>query len=685
MKEKLHKKITWRLGSVYFSVLLTMTGLILRLGYVQVVEGQKFRTFTNNVQFTKIPVLPPRGFIYSSDGTILAEDKPIFSIYLTRLPHESKNYQKLSQKLAPILKISQKKLLDTMKQNPSFPQVRLLADANRAQISYVYEHHSGLPGVYVQSESERDYPYGDLAGHVLGYVGPITAQTENYYVNQEHDLPTSIVGETGIEASYESYLQGKPGYEVDQINSLGYPTKQLGLEPAPVSGDNVQLTLNSALQARAQQIVANYVQNSVMKSTIINASAVLLNVKTGGVLAMVSYPYYNPNWFISGSGWVKHQTYLQKSEALLNNVIQSPGYPGSTVKPANGIAGLESGAITPQFQIFDRGFLKIGNRIFHNWYLPGFGWVNVQHAIELSDDTFFYHLGLILGDWHHNQYPPGMSYNQWVKTDFVRGIDTLFGWEYKFGLGALTGIDLPGEVPGEFYIEDTQKNYQEVPYNLQQSLASLKSKGYYNNYGAVPDLAFAAIGQSQMFTPIELAQYVATIANNGVKLQPHLLKAIYPSTDPPTDKQAKPIKTFQPVVQARLAIKPLYLHTVQKGMYEMANNPQGLLYQGGFANSPYHAAGKTGTAQIYINGQKADNSVTIAYAPFKHPQVAIAVMVPGGGASTTTASHIAHRILNAYFEMHHEYFPKSQWLPDTMPANWKSSLAYKQPEEGILP
>ena len=681
---KVKKRIRFRSRVIYSLVFLALTTVLVRLAYVQIALGPKLLASAQSTQLSTVPVLPTRGDIYSSDGKLIADSLPVFSIYMIRLPKENLHYVQIAKMLAPVLKVPLKTLIQHMQQNAQAPQVRLFQNATYQQISFIYEHRSQLPGIYIQLEPQRNYPMGDFAGHILGYVGPITAQNEKYYVNK-HYLLTQTVGESGIEAEYEKYLQGKPGSEALKVNLFGVPTRRVGLDPAPTTGDSVQLTLNAALQAKAQEIVSSFVQHSPLKSEIANASAVMLNVKTGGVLSMVSYPYLDPNWFVNGT-LGQHSQYLSTSDALLNNAIQSPGYPGSTVKPANGIAGLESGAITPSTQIFDHGFLQIGNRIFHNWYLPGFGWVNVTRAIELSDDTFFYHLGLILGDWHKNQYPNGMSYSQWVKTDFVKGIDTLFGWEYRFGLGRLTGIDLPGEVPGQFFIEDTQKNYQEVPYNLQKAMNSMKTRGYYVNHGAVPDLAFAAIGQSQMFTPIEMAQYVATIANNGVRLQPHLLKAIFPPNVLPNSSHAKPVKVFKPVVQARLNINPTFLQDVQKGMYEMANNPQGLLYQGGFAGTPYRAAGKTGTAQIYIHGQPVYNSVTIAYAPYRHPQVAVAVMVPGGGSSTQTASHLAHQLFNAYFQLKHEYFPKSQWLnSQSVLKQWKSSFAYQQPQLGILP
>jgi penicillin-binding protein 2 len=662
-----------------------LVSLLLRLGYVQVVQGAVYRSEATNVEVSSYPVLPPRGYIYSSNGTILAQNHPIYDAYLARVPHVSHDYAEIAKKLAPWVHMTPTALLAAMKTSPLSPQVRIAQGLSDAAISYIYEHHNELPGVEVQVDPVRNYPEGDLAGHILGYVGPITSETENYYVGKLHYLDNQIVGETGIEAEYNSYLEGHVGEEQYLIRSNG-TVKSIGMQPPPQSGDNLQLTINSAYQAQAQRIVADFIQrDDVMRYEIHSAAAVVLNVKNGAVEALVSYPYYNPEWFINGS-IAKHENYLNKSQALIDNVIQSREYPGSAVKPANALAGLESGTITPQTVVDDRGYLKIGDRIFHNWYRPGFGDVTVVTALEHSDDTFFYQLGMWLGGWVNQHYPHHESYTQWVRTRFVKAIDTIFGWEYKFGLGQLTGIDLPGEVRGRFYEEDTRKNYEEVRYPLLKAEASMKKKGYFNNWGALPDLAFADIGQSQEFTPIEMGQFVMTIADKGVKYRPYVLKAIYPADEVPGSPGSKPIFVEKPKVQARISLNPTDLKAVYKGMYLMANAPGGLLYQGGFAGTPYHAAGKTGTAQIVLDGKRVDDSVTIAFAPFHHPQVAIAVMVPGGGASTTTASHIAKRLFNAYFEMHHEYFPKSDWLPDTFqPHVWKHTFAYWQPADGYLP
>lgn len=683
MKEEKKRATRARRANVIYGLtFLAFSSLILRLGFVQVANGANFRSDANNMMLSKIPILPARGRIYDSHGDLLAYDKPAYDIVLTQFVNTRKStYQEMAQKLAPILKTTAKSLFQVMDSNQGASQITLYQNATKTQIAYVEENHQWFPNIRIVQQPHRVYPYGDLAGQVLGYVGPITSASKSYYVNKLHYLRTQIVGETGLEAQYEYLLQGKVGQQVVAVNAAGDPVKYLGDSPPPVSGKVLQLTLDGNLQALAQQDVMNVINSSPYKPTITDAAAVVLNVKTGGVLAMVSYPYLDPNWY-TGSGYLRHQTYLANSGAQLNYAIQSPQMPGSTVKAANTVAGLKYGAITPSYTVYDTNWIMIGQTLRHGDFAAGL--VGLLKAIAISDDIFFYHLGLNLGHWIGSTAttgggpPAGMSYRTWQTTDFIKGITELFQTEWDFGLGPLTGIDLPGEQPGQFFISDFSKNGIKVPFHLHQAEQSLKKTGAYNNYGSPIDLAFGAIGQSQQFTPIELAQYVATVADNGKRIEPHLLSKVYPpNTRLPSN--VKPLQVVQPKVLNTVQANPQYFKLAQQGMYEVCNNPQGLAYAV-FQNAPYKAAGKTGTAQITLNGQNVLNSVFISYAPFNNPQVAVAVMVPGGGYGSETAAPIVRQLLDTYFKEHHEFYPQKQWLNTAVPSGWTQMPAYTVPE-----
>jgi len=680
-----HEKRTYglRTSLVYGLVFVSFTSLIVRLGYLQIGQGNKFRADALTTSLSQIPVLPARGWIYDSQGNLLAYDQPFYSVFLTRL--QNQNYSLMAGKLAPLFHMSADKIVQLMQAQGQYATIRLFKDITPLQLAFIEENHTDFPGLNVVLDAQRMYPEGDLAGQVLGYVGPITPQNQNQYLhgpNKANYLNSSSVGETGLEYQYENLLQGKIGNQVVENNITGTPVKKLGYVPAPTSGYSLQLTLDGHLQAQAQQQMMNFVQSSSYASQVTQGAAVILDVHTGGVLAMVSYPYLDPNWYTNGS-WDKHATYLQTSGAQLNNAIQGPLTPGSTVKPANALTGLKYGAIDANTTIFDNNFIMIGATQRHGDAAEGL--IGLVKSIAVSDDIFFYHLGLNIGHWIGSTAttgggpPSGMSYQHWLNTDFAKGIARLFRGEWDFGLGRLTGIDLPAEQAGQFYIE---KNYTaEVQFDLLKAEQSLQKTGKYENYATPLDLAFAAIGQSQQFTPIELAQYVATLANGGKRLQPHLLSEVLP---PGMERQlpnsAQPLQVIKPVVQQDLKLNQASLQLVQQGMWQVCNLPYGTAYAS-FVNAPYQAAGKTGTAQISMNGKSEYNSVFIGYAPYNNPQIAIAVMVPGAGFGAETAVPIARQLMDDYFKEHHEFFPKNQWEDTTIPSTWKQSPAYLVPEQ----
>ncbi|QSO55341.1 peptidoglycan glycosyltransferase [Alicyclobacillus curvatus] len=683
---------------MYGLIFLSFSSLILRMAYLQIVKGTTFRAEASTTITNKIPVLPPRGRIFDSNGTLLAYDQPVYSLALVQGNSTSQmQLQSIAATLAPVFKTTPTSILSTIESQKQYAMIKLFKNITEQQVSFVIEHQNELPGVTVELDSQREYPYGTLAGHILGYVGPITTGTANYYVNQLHYLPDEQVGETGIESEYNNLLQGKVGEQLLTLNSSGLSSSTKGngtgsplnqaasgiqsaiMNPAPVAGNNLQLTVDGHLQAITQEDITKFINSSPYKSTINDAAAVMLNVHTGAVLSLVSYPYYNPNWYTVPGELMKHSTYLATSGAQENNAIQNPNYPGSTVKPANMLTALKYNAITPQTAYYVPYQIQIAGAIKHDDVPHGF--VDDAKAITVSSDVFFYNIGLWLAKWigaspsSGGAPQGGVSLQQWRNVDFARGITELFNGEWVFGLGQLTGIDLPGEQTGNFYIMDSHKQYAAVPFPLQQATKSIQKSGSYVNHSTPVSIALSAIGQEQQFTPIELAQYVATIANGGKRIQPHLLQAVYPPglTDKISSHQ-QPVKRVTPNVQANLKLNPTDLQIVQQGMYGVCNNPLGTAYTD-FIGTPYKAAGKTGTADIYINGVHMANSVFIAYAPFNNPQVAVAIMIPGGGYGAQSAAAIARNMLDTYFKEHHEFFPKSQWESTTIPSTWLKSTA----------
>jgi penicillin-binding protein 2 len=670
------RRVHWMYGMMFVS----LASLILRLAYVQIGQGAEFRKEAENTMLARLPVAPARGWIYDANGQLLAYDRPAFDIVLTRLHSKQQDYARMAELLAPVFHMKAADLEYLMAKKQSYlTQVTLLEDATSEQISFVEEHASELPGLNVVPTPERVYPYGDLACHILGYIGSIDSQMQKEDKYKGYNIQVQKVGLSGVEEQYEQLLQGKLGEQVVEVNSLGVPIRELGYDPAPQSGESLRLTIDGHLQAMVQQIIVDELQAVRQKYgyTPHDAEVVVLDVKTGGVLAMASYPYYDPNWFVPGLS-SQAARYLSNTMALFNNAISSTMQPGSTVKPANLIAGLMSGIISPGTAIADAGYVQVGNTILHDWQPGGHGLVTPVKAIQVSCDTFFYDLGLWLGHWYGG-VPAGKTLSKWSVSDRVKGLNTLFYWESLFGLGQLTGIDLPGEVAGFFFDDNIGHHYP-----LQTAMEKIAQTGVFDDRLSRLDdykvtvLPLAGIGQQQYFTPIELADYALTIANEGKRLQPHVLDAVLGP-----DGSVK--ERVTPVVAGTVQVKPEYWQIVKQGMYDVCNAPGGTAY-GSFYNAPYKAAGKTGTAQYVVGRNQIQNiSMFIGYAPADHPQVAIAVRVPGGGESGETAVPIARQVLDEYFKEHHEFFPPNEWTSSAIPSNWKSMSAYTMVENVVPP
>lgn len=615
--EKQTKNTRGRMSFVYGVSFLAFSTLLLRLGYLQVNRGVALRSQASNQQVSYVPVLPARGWIYDSNHQLLADDTPSMSIVLTRLHSKYQDFGQLATLLSPILNIPVATLIDKMNNfNTWENQIYLAQNVSDTVVTYVSEHKSELPGVDLVTSSQRNYPNGQLASQALGYVGAISAEDVKSPLIQKNYILTQIIGKDGLEKEYEPYLQGKVGEYAVVINNRGIPLQNLGLSPAPQQGDTLNLSLDGHLQEAAQQAIDSMITNLNTKQglDVKHASVVAIDVKTGGVLAMLSYPNYDPNWFVDPKLLSQHA----KNLSTFNGATQGMYTPGSTVKPANIMLGLLKGAITPQTIVDDTGGLQIGNYFMRGDEAGGAGLVDPVRTIEVSDDIFMYQLSLWLAHWP----PTNISVATWIRTLRTQAINDFHNFEKEWGLGVQTGIDLPTESVGLF--ADNKTLY---------------------------DLPATAIGQDQAFTPLQLANYAATIANNGVRLEPHLMQSIVTPT-------GQVVKTFTPKVMAKITAPQQYWDIIHKGMYLVVNGPQGTA-SGSFTDAPYKAAGKTGTAQ-QGNGQN-DISVFIAYAPYNDPQIALSVVIPGAGYGATGAVPVARQILDAYFKEHHEFFPASQW------------------------
>ena len=487
--------------------------------------------------------------------------------------------------------------------------VELATNISNASLATLNEMSASFPGINTTSTPTIYYPYGELASHILGYVGPIGE--EELKANKDEYDQNDIIGKTGIEQVLEKYLRGTDGIKQIDMSVDGIITDEYVAEEA-IAGNNVMLTIDAELQKITEEALAHNIE--MMQTgelsgaeTANEGAAVVINVKTGEILAMASYPNYNPSLFVDGISTENWNNYLNDSRhPLINKAISSISPPGSTFKMVTAIAGLESGAIDLNTKINDTG-----KYTYYRDYQPvcwkrgGHGWLNVTQAIEASCNYFFY------------------------ETGRRTGIDRLAQVASAFGLGQKSGIELPGEEAGVLANEDTMSPWV-AGYTIQ-----------------------AAIGQlNNAFTPLQMAKYTAMIANGGKNLDITIIKSITKSDG--TEVSRNEISSY---VNEKLgisgnsgsdiSISEENLKAVKEGMKGVTSDGSGTAYRY-FRDFNIEVGGKTGSATTDTNGNA--NAWFVGFAPYDDPEIAVAVFVKDGQHGSYTAP-TAREIFAQYLGM----------------------------------
>jgi penicillin-binding protein 2 len=596
MPEKwLEQRVNAFLGALF----LVLAALGYTLWRMQVTEAPQFQQLAQTDYLRQLPIPAPRGTIVTSDGVALATNQPAWTLYYlnTGRPLPAAEIRRL----ATILHVSSRALSTrieaTLASEPPYYPVRLVDALTLPQMSAVLENQASLPDIRIQPVAQRWYPHGSLGAQWLGYASLMTPQ-EYRVLSKEGYSPNAIVGQTGLEYEYNQYLSGHSGGEYAVVNNQGQLVKLYGQE-VPTPGDTLHLTVNYDLQQTAQNAL-QYVMHAMETTTNPSAhsagaqagAVVVLNVRNGDVLAMASLPAYNPNTLHQDWTAIANNPNLP----LENRVIQGLYSPGSIFKPIMAVAALATHVVTPATQIFDPGYFP-KDPAFHNWYAPGFGTIDIEQAIELSDDTFFYYLGY------------------WM------GINRMAAWMNKFLLGKPTGIDLPGEVAG----------IVPTPARLQQDGDGPWTWGWNLN---------TAIGQGiDQFTLIALARAEAAIANGGTLYWPHLVDKI-------TSPSGRVVKVIKPRVQGRIALPASVWNTVHRGMEMSAQDPEGTGNEA-LKGFPLPLASKTGTAQ---RAGQTNNAFFVTYGPMPHPDIVIVVYVREGNWGADSG-FVARAIYDQYFHV----------------------------------
>jgi penicillin-binding protein 2 len=568
--------------------------LIIRLAWLQIVQGPQYKKIAEQNRIRQIVTQAPRGTIYDRNGAILVGNRPSFAISI--IPAEYTNRETATPILAELTGITVAEIDTMLAEGTDFPltPVRIKRDADAALVTKIEERRRSLPGVIIEAIPVRYYVYNNLAAHIFGYVGKISS--EEYALWKEKGYrPNDLIGKDGLELEWEEVLRGVDGGVQVEVNAQGEELQRLGMMPA-VQGDGLVLTLDASLQKAVEATLQYYIENSRKNGQPTKGgSAVVLDAKTGGILAMASLPDYDPNLFaagISAKDWKK--LIEDPNYPLTNRTIQSLYPPASVFKIVTAAAALDMGYTTAEEIFDDKGVYVLDGWSFYGWNTKGLGRLNIADALAWSSDPAFYELGYRLG------------------------IENLASYALTFGLGQKTGIRLRGEAAGIVPTKNWKlENFEERWYSGETLIAAI-GQGYY------------------LVTPLQQALILMAVANGGVIYRPMLVdKVITPEGVIKND--------LQPEVLRTVYLKPQDWDTIRQGLIGVTTNGTGTAVFSGF---PYQVVGKSGSAET---GRDATHSWFSAYAPADNPAVVVSVLVDEGGEGSAAAGPAVRRILEAYF------------------------------------
>jgi len=585
-----------RLTALRYVIALVFFALSVSFWLLQVVHHAKFEELAENNHQRTLALRAPRGLVFDRDLRVLVENRHSYSISILR--EHTKDLNRTVRLLASVLGLEERgirEIVDRHHREPSYRPITVLQDASLAQVAAVTARRLDfeLPDVVVQRVPTRRYPE-TLAAHLFGYVGEVS---DKDVVEGDSLKSGDIVGQSGIEKVYNALLMGEDGARRVIVNSVGREIRTLEEEP-PAEGKRLQLTIDFDLQKAVQD---------GFTASGFNGAAVVLDPNTGEVLAFESVPGYDPNAFAAGidrATW--NSLTSDELRPLQDRATQGRYSPGSTFKMAVALAALEEGLITPDFRVSCAGHAMFYGRPFACWQKSGHGSVNLRTAIEQSCDVYFYTVGNMLG------------------------IDKINKWATALGLGVKTGIDLPNELQGL------------VP-STEWKREKMHEKWYAGETISV------AIGQGAVaVTPVSMAVYMATLANGGTRVTPHLLKAVDDGTG------WKPVPA--PAPQSKVTIDPDALQAIRDGLWGVVNGGG----TGGRARIVGRdVSGKTGTAQVISNAGRLaanarttkdlrDNGWFVFFAPRDNPQVAGVVFLEHGVHAGNAAS-VARHVIDTFF------------------------------------
>jgi penicillin-binding protein 2 len=587
-------------------VLVGFALLLMRFAWLQLIRHHDFYEQAEQNRIARVPITANRGLIKDRNGEIIAKNYSAYTLEIA--PDQVQNVEVTIDELSKVVPVEARdrrrfhKLLEDYKRLDSVPIRTRLTDQEVARFA---AQHYRFPGVELRARLFRQYPRGETASHVLGYIGRVSTGDEqriDQFANPRDYEGTEYIGKIGVESSYEEYLHGNTGFEQVEITAGGHPVRTLARSPS-TPGHNLVLSIDIKLQEIVEKAFGDR-----------RGALIAIEPDSGDVLAFVSKPTFDPNLFVDGIDPLSWDGLNNSPDKPLLNRALRGTYPiGSTYKPFLALAALELGKRRPDSVTYDPGYFWYAGHEFREGGGPkgGYGRVDLHRSIVVSSDTYYYQLASELG------------------------VDAIHDFMQPFGFGQLTGIDLEGELTGVLPSSDWKERRFHQKWYGGETISIGIGQGY------------------NSFTLLQLAHATATLANGGVVMKPHVVRAI---EDPGTGQLRPTVPSEGP----RIHLNPRNVEFVRDAMVDVDINGTG---RAAFAGAPYRAAGKTGTAQVVgiaqnekynekkIDERHRDHALFIAFAPAEpgaKPKIALALLVENGGWGAMAAAPIARAVFDYY-------------------------------------
>ncbi len=585
-------------------VLICFIALFARFFWLQVLQHDYYQTRAEENRISLVPLPPNRGLILDRNGEVLARNYSAYTLEIT--PTQVPNLDATIDALAEFITIEPKdrrRFKKLMEENKRFESLPIRTRLTDGEVAKFIARRFRFPGVDIKARLFRQYPQGAFASHLLGYIGRVSERDMGRIEREEAEINyrgTEHFGKTGLEQHYEFELHGTTGYEQVEVDAAGRPVRTLS-RIAPIAGNNLTLTVDSQLQRIAEQAFGDR-----------RGALVAIEPTTGGILALVSVPNYDPNLFVDGistQDWDELNNSPDKP--MVNRALNGAYPPGSTFKPYMALAALTTDKRTPEQAIADPGFFNFGGHVFRDDKVGGHGMVNMYKSIVESCNTYYYQLAADMG------------------------IDAIARFMGQFGFGQKTGVDIEGEAEGVLPSPEWKKKRFRKPEQQKWYAGETISIGIGQGYNS--------------YTPIQLARAMATLANDGVMFKPHLVHYV-------TDTRTGEKTLIEPEPIRTLPLKPEHLKVVKDAMVGVNIEGTGAR---AFKGAKYVSAGKTGTAQVFsLRGEKyvegrvgqefRDHALFIAFAPADKPAIALAILVENSGFGSQAAAPIARKVFDYY-------------------------------------